>query len=92
MRLNLQHYMDVIIDYSLFNTFLGGVFTMITVAFGMLVIFLIIAVFYSIGDNLLKKSGESDVEKSITLTSFLILMVVVVSGFWVAQLVYFFSR
>lgn len=80
------------INYSLSNTFLDGIFTMITIAFGILVMFLIIAVFYSIGDNFLKKRGDDNTQESIKLNSFMILMMAVVLGVWVAQLVYLALR
>lgn len=76
------------IDYSLSNTFMDGIITMITIAFGILVMFLIIAVFYSIGEDFLKKRGDGNTQESIGLMPFMILMMAVCAGVWVALLVY----
>ena len=76
------------INYSLSNTFIDGIFTMITIAFGTLVMFLIIAVFYSVGENFLKKRGDGNTQESIGLMPFMILMMAVCAGVWVALFVY----
>ena len=80
------------IDYSFFNTFFDGVFTIITIAFGLFVMCLIIREFYLIGDDFLKKRGDGDTQESITPISFMILMTAIVLGVWVAQLVYLALR
>ena len=43
------------IDYSIVSTFTDGLRTMTTIAFGLFAMYLIIRVFYLIGDDFLKK-------------------------------------
>lgn len=76
------------IDYSIVSTFTDGLLTMITIVFGLSVMYLIIGVLYSIGDDFLKKRGDGDTQESTTPISFIILMTAIALGVWVAQLVY----